>query len=711
MKKLLCIGLLALAVGLLLCGAALAESKAEYYQQIDAGLDSLQSALASGDSNAANAALTQVRNAVYAGASYLSQIGEYNSNTMQIVSSASEAINHKSDDYEYYLDQARAYNMQVFGNSAVQTAYTVALTASPAGAGTVTGAGTYADGETVTISASANGGYRFDHWIFGDGSTNDEVPFHFIIHENRTIEAVFVEDASNVSSYTLEMPESVTISPNAVTTAFTVKVSALDLRPNASGITPPGLRLKINAATLVNQADPDKTIPFKMSLHDSTLGTVDTTYYQFDSAQSMLTYIVITDSQWAAAAPGVYTGAMTYQPFYLYPNRDVEWLETIKSIPVTLTIPAQATTYAVTVNNGTGGGEYAEGESVAIAANAAPEGQRFAGWTGADGLTFTSGSAATAEAAFTMPANAVTLTATYEDIRYPIATDGTAAALHEVGWLDWQPAAEAAEGEALSLELVDGAAPAEGYYFTGEFAVNGVSLGVVYDKNGLFSRPVTELTMPAGAISIAAVQVPRETVALDFAQGAALVMPYMALVQLRNGEDTAALFTVDDDWNEFIDLDGSGAPDIAVAEPDDGTTTDYTLTLLPGHDAVGGFAFSFAGPTDRYGAIAFALPAPAFGAPDFTLPEDVEAIGDGAFEGVAATVVEIPGGCVSIGDYAFADCPNLTQIRIPASVTAIGADIFDGCAHTVFVFGAEGSAAQTWCRDRDDCVFVEEAGE
>ncbi|MBP3856568.1 MAG: chitobiase/beta-hexosaminidase C-terminal domain-containing protein [Ruminiclostridium sp.] len=93
--------------------------------------------------------------------------------------------------------------------------------------------------------------------------------------------------------------------------------------------------------------------------------------------------------------------------------------------PTTVTITGATTftytftavpTYAVTVNNGTGGGSYAQGASVTITAGAAPSGQQFKEWTGADGLTFTSGSATTSTATFTMPANAVEVTATYEDI-------------------------------------------------------------------------------------------------------------------------------------------------------------------------------------------------------------------------------------------------------------------------------------------------------
>ena len=104
-----------------------------------------------------------------------------------------------------------------------------------------------------------------------------------------------------------------------------------------------------------------------------------------------------------------------------------------------------------------------------------------------------------------------------------------------------------------------------------------------------------------------------------------------------------------------------------------------------------------------------AIAAPDFGSPDFTLPAFLTEIGEEAFEGIAASVVAVPADCTAIGDRAFRGCPNLTQIRIPASVTSIGTDIFNGCEHTVYVFGAAGSAAETYCQNpAHNCVFVAE---
>ena len=77
---------------------------------------------------------------------------------------------------------------------------------------------------------------------------------------------------------------------------------------------------------------------------------------------------------------------------------------------------ANVPTYTVTVTYGSGGGDYTEGANVTITANPPENGKQFKEWTGADSLTFTSGSKTTATATFTMPAEAVTVTATYEDI-------------------------------------------------------------------------------------------------------------------------------------------------------------------------------------------------------------------------------------------------------------------------------------------------------
>ena len=91
--------------------------------------------------------------------------------------------------------------------------------------------------------------------------------------------------------------------------------------------------------------------------------------------------------------------------------------------PATFTMPDNAVavraifepiTYTVTINGGTGGGQYAAGATVHIQA-APPTGEQFVNWTVVSG-NITLDNANHASTSFTMPANAVTLTANFEPI-------------------------------------------------------------------------------------------------------------------------------------------------------------------------------------------------------------------------------------------------------------------------------------------------------
>ena len=71
---------------------------------------------------------------------------------------------------------------------------TVEITAEadPAAGGTVTGAGTYEIGETVTMSAVANTDYRFVNWTVGGEVVTDAASFSFIATEDVHLVAHFI---------------------------------------------------------------------------------------------------------------------------------------------------------------------------------------------------------------------------------------------------------------------------------------------------------------------------------------------------------------------------------------------------------------------------------------------------------------------------------------------------------------------------------------
>ena len=75
------------------------------------------------------------------------------------------------------------------------------------------------------------------------------------------------------------------------------------------------------------------------------------------------------------------------------------------------------------------------------------------------------------------------------------------------------------------------------------------------------------------------------------------------------------------------------------------------------------------------------------------LPEQLTEIGEEAFAGILAEKVEVTAHVVAIGPRAFADCPNLREIHIPASVLSIDETALEGCKN-VTVYGEKGSAAE-----------------
>lgn len=76
------------------------------------------------------------------------------------------------------------------------------------------------------------------------------------------------------------------------------------------------------------------------------------------------------------------------------------------------------------------------------------------------------------------------------------------------------------------------------------------------------------------------------------------------------------------------------------------------------------------------------------------LPAGLTEIGDSAFMGTAAECYSLPDGVKRIGSRAFADCPNLREIRIPASVTSIADDAFAGCQDLIIMCPYESTAWQ-----------------
>lgn len=80
---------------------------------------------------------------------------------------------------------------------------TITTRVEPANSGTVTGGGKVTTGSMSAVQANANSGYKFKHWRFENGTTNETNPYLFRASADRTFVAVFeVDSGEEETTYT-----------------------------------------------------------------------------------------------------------------------------------------------------------------------------------------------------------------------------------------------------------------------------------------------------------------------------------------------------------------------------------------------------------------------------------------------------------------------------------------------------------------------------
>ena len=72
--------------------------------------------------------------------------------------------------------------------------YTVNVSANPSIGGTVTGGGTYNQGQNCTVTATANNGYNFVNWTEGGNVVSTQASYTFTVNDNRNLVANFEFD-------------------------------------------------------------------------------------------------------------------------------------------------------------------------------------------------------------------------------------------------------------------------------------------------------------------------------------------------------------------------------------------------------------------------------------------------------------------------------------------------------------------------------------
>lgn len=295
---------------------------------------------------------------------------------------------------------------------------TITTSSNPANGGTVSGGGTYTNGTSCTVQATANSGYQFTNWtehsVFNGAAVSTSANYTFTVSGNRTLVANFA-----IKEYTLTVNNGtgsgnyaagagVPITANTAPEGKQFKNwttsnggTFADAGAPATTFTMPG-----NAVTVTANYEDIPPTTYALTVQDGTGGGNYEANAQVSITANAAPSGKVFD-KWTGGNGGTFADANATSTTFTMPANAATVTATYKDAP--------PTTYTLTVNNGTGGGSYAEGMQVPIVANAAPDGKTFDRWTSSNGGTFANANEATTT--FTMPGNEVTVTANYEDIQ------------------------------------------------------------------------------------------------------------------------------------------------------------------------------------------------------------------------------------------------------------------------------------------------------
>ena len=318
----------------------------------------------------------------------------------------------------------------------------------------------------------------------------------------------------------------------------------------------------------------------------------------------------------------------------------------------------------------------------------AREGWRLDGWL-LDGQLYGRNDLLTASQDLTLVAQWTQL------FRYQITTSPGVAVMPASGDT---PVTAAYEDETLRVTVTDPTYVPAGRYVSG-FTVDGEAIA-----SGFFDMPNHDVEV--GCILADQTAVSVDLVGLTAGNSVSVPRDYLDALRpyMTQSTSTGNIFGSIGRkiYIYYYDIDGNGTDDLrCVMDITSYISTEITLSLLSGVAEMTGNAVTAS--WDSPWIITWRV-FPDFGTPTFVLPAGTTGIGEEAFSGITAGVVDIPDTCLSIGDRAFRGCTGLTQIRIPADC-ALGQDVFDGCAR-VLVFGYAGSPAETYCLQHDNCVFI-----
>jgi hypothetical protein len=78
--------------------------------------------------------------------------------------------------------------------------YTITVSANPTNGGSVTGGGTFQEGQSCTVSATANTGYTFSNWTENGNVVSTQASYTFTVNGNRTLVANFTAQQYTITA-------------------------------------------------------------------------------------------------------------------------------------------------------------------------------------------------------------------------------------------------------------------------------------------------------------------------------------------------------------------------------------------------------------------------------------------------------------------------------------------------------------------------------
>jgi uncharacterized repeat protein (TIGR02543 family) len=444
-----------------------------------------------------------------------------------------------------------------------------------------TGDGSYPHGQVVNISADApQSGYAFSQWTgnvayvgniylssttvtmpaqnvsvtatyapVGGGDTFQESSGMVVMEAEH-----YSEKASGIGSYSVYNWElNTTTSGDSGDSMQVLPNSGINVSGSTDG---PVMDYKINFSTtgvyyaLVR-------MPALSGTDDSVNLGMDDTLFQIQLANPTGAWAwrkAVTST--TVSSPGLHTFNIWMREDGVIADKIILTTNAAYTLVGTDTGPAEserdgvAPTYVLTVNSGSGDGEYEEDADIEIIADFPPSNYHFVAWTGNTAYVANVNSNITT---VTMPAQAVTVTATYaEDPKYTLTvTSGTGDGSYYVGQ--------------VANILAD--APQSGYVFS---AWTG---DVAYVAN--VNSPSTTVTMPAQAVSITATYAATGGDTFQEASGQVVmeVEHYSSLASGTSPYDGAS-------WQLKTDVSGDSG-DCMQALPNSGLSTGDGSTAGP----------------------------------------------------------------------------------------------------------------------------------